>query len=489
MPLVQGHSPASVSANTRAERHAGRPERQAVAIAERVADETRTHADDGPAGTCSIKGLVAFGPGTHKGELYSVERSARVPENFKLLPGTVPAAKLGHDVQQRFARSLGFPNVGTVTRCGAVPGYPGVWEVDVSNVPAEVGAQWNAGFLKSASVELSPEVRHPDDPAKKVGPVLTGISLLGEEQPAVRNFPPELRRRATSAGARAAYADGSEVPPAASPGRWLDAMADVTRAMAQEFAAEFDAARNVLRLRDREFTAATVCFSDFQPEAAMDPELEAKLKAAGLTPEQVAAVLPLLRQPPAPGAVPPPAPDADHDQMADDAPAPTEDMAAACRRYAEDPAATPEQKMMAAMFAEMGELKKRYSEVAAAQEETQKKDDAAKMAAFSDRVEQALKPVYRKVAPVVVEKVHKPTLMGVLTNKTFADEAERVRTFNDYVAALHALPDDPRLSQSAAGAETNARPGLTPLQRSMLESESARRYAPRVRDRLLGAAS
>lgn len=41
MPLKQGSSPATIAANIRAERAAGRPQKQAVAIAESVADKAR----------------------------------------------------------------------------------------------------------------------------------------------------------------------------------------------------------------------------------------------------------------------------------------------------------------------------------------------------------------------------------------------------------------------------------------------------------------
>lgn len=41
MPLIKSAKPVAVSANIRTERNAGKPERQAVAIAESVADRAR----------------------------------------------------------------------------------------------------------------------------------------------------------------------------------------------------------------------------------------------------------------------------------------------------------------------------------------------------------------------------------------------------------------------------------------------------------------
>lgn len=41
MPLKQGHSEATIASNIKTEMKAGRPQEQAVAIAERVADKSR----------------------------------------------------------------------------------------------------------------------------------------------------------------------------------------------------------------------------------------------------------------------------------------------------------------------------------------------------------------------------------------------------------------------------------------------------------------
>jgi hypothetical protein len=56
MPLVQGSSAKAVSENIAIERHAGRPEAQAVAIAERTADKYRHDRLDAILAACD--GLV-----------------------------------------------------------------------------------------------------------------------------------------------------------------------------------------------------------------------------------------------------------------------------------------------------------------------------------------------------------------------------------------------------------------------------------------------
>lgn len=435
--------------------------------------------------TCSIKGLVAFGPGIHKGELYTPARCLQITRNFERLKGkTIPLAKIGHDKQQRFAKSLGFINVGTVTRCEPI-GDTGCFEVDIDDVPTEVGGEVNAGRLCGSSVELKSQEPDPGNPAQKIpGDVLTGISLLGEEQPAVRNWPADLQKRAKP---HATFADGSPVPPSASPARWLNAMADVTRQMAAEYQGEYRADRRAVRINGHEYSELTVCFSDFQPDkpeqpnkpeqsnqpdlinqpdagiAAMTPDQKAALKAAGFTDEQIVkmeASLTTTAAAATPAPVPPPT---NPTMSAEPKPGEKMDFAAMCKKYAEDEKATPEQKMMAAMFSEMEENKKRVGELQASADAAQKKDEEAKMAAFSAEVAAECAKIAKKVEPKVIESVVKPTALGILTSKTFSSETDRRKTFSDYFAGFAAMPDDPRLA-STKPASTNPTPaGKRPL--------------------------
>jgi hypothetical protein len=422
--------------------------------------------------TCSVKDWIVFGAGVPRGEFYSPQRCRQIVANFDRLTTelrhTVPQAGIGHDRQQRFARSLGFPSVGQVTGCRLVPGYEdsGYFALDVDNVPTEVGGEINAGRLPSGSIELRGGVRDPEDPAREVpGDVLTGVAFLGEEQPAYRTLPPELQERSRP---RATFADGTPVPPNPSPARWLAAMADVTRALAQEYRAEYLADRAALRLRGREYSAREACFSDFTPPPGPTPmtpdEIKAKLAAAGKTPEEIDAILAALGVAAAPPAVPPTNP-----TMSDPAQKPPaaamgdlvvkhDDeaaMGAMAKKYADDPAAGPMEKMFAKMYADMQEQKKRVGELQASADMGQKKADEAAMAAFSADLDARAKQLARKVPPVALEalkaqwaKLYAPTA------KAFSSEADRVKAFSDEVAGYLARPDDARLATAPGAAVT-----------------------------------
>lgn len=413
--------------------------------------------------TCSIKGLVAFGPGVFKGEIYTPARCRQITANFQKYRDRTPAlARIGHDKQQRFSKSLGFPNVGRVSRCEPI-GDSGCFDVDIDAVPTEVGGEVNAGRLCGSSVELKSHERDPDDPAREIpGDILTGIALLGEEQQCVRNWPPELRAKAKPV---ATFADGTLVPANPNPARWLNAMADVTAQMAAEVGGEFEPVRQTLKYKGREYSAATACFSDFTPpdttpvlsslpageqdstkeSTPMTPEeIQAKLTAAGKTPDEIAAIMAALTSAPAPAPAPV-------------VPATNPTMSEMCKKYALDEKSSSEQ-VMSAMYADFSkkfadwetkdaEKTKRIGELQTSAEAGQKKDAEAQMAAFSDRVQVECKKIAAKVAPTLLESVVKPTAMNILTAKTFAAETDRVKAFSDFFAGYAALPDDPRLAK------------------------------------------
>ncbi|AMV24580.1 hypothetical protein VT84_09305 [Gemmata sp. SH-PL17] len=387
--------------------------------------------------TCAIRGLVAFGPGYHKNELYSPQRCDQIAANYAATGGRpIPLAKIGHDKQQRYAQSLGFPNVGMVTKCVPVGG--GCFAVDIDNVPTEIGAKVNAGLLRGSSVELKSHQRDPKDPARELpGDVLTGISLLGEEQPAVQNWPEHLRAKAVP---RATFADGSEVPPNHDVARWLNLAAEVSDDIAAEQGGEFSADRRTVRIRGRSYAANTLCFSDFDsnpdPGPTMTPEQEAALQAAGFTPEQIAAMKAAL--PAGGGAAAVPSPPATNPTMSD--------------ANAMPPWAKEMSDCVKKMSSEVDEVKKRQGEFAAFADAQQKQTTEAQMAAFSDQVNRACLALSKKVEPKLMESVVKPTAMNILTAKTFSAETDRVKAFNDYFAGFAAMPDDPRLAITAGPA-------------------------------------
>lgn len=434
--------------------------------------------------TCNVLGLVCFGHGAHKDgkDFYSPAMVDRIADNFKRLPGKVPQAKIGHDKRQlmaeRLKQSLGFPAVGQVTRCDKVPGYPGFIEVDIRNVPTKaVGGEIAAGRLNSTSVELNPSERDPNDPSKIIeGPILTGIAFLGEEQPAVRNWPAELRERAKP---KATFADGSPVPPNPDiPPQWLDAMSDVSRQIAREFSGDYSPERGTITIRGRDYSAAVACFSDLSPapsEPIMTPEKEAALVAAGFSPDEIAAMKAAL-----PGAgpiveatpVPPPS------QMAAE-PDGDEAMMSACKKFAEDPNATPGEKMMAQMYSAMSkkfsDMTKRFGAVEAVTAEKAKKDEADKMAAFSAGIAERCERLINagKMSPFEADSVVKPRAKIIGESKTFSSESDRTKVLSDLFRPYEDGKVDPAFVAKVSDLKhSNGKRELTKLQQDMVRKDS-----------------
>lgn len=446
--------------------------------------------------TCNVLGWVVFWPGYHKDELYTPQRCELIPVNFRLLadrtphaklgdelPGTSPRGKLGHDPQQLLAQRLkessGLISVGDITRCDAVPGYPGHVEIDVRNVPTRlVGGEIAAGRYNSGSVELKGQVRDPRDPSRFLdGPVLTAIAFLGEEPPALNECHPDLQARTKP---RATFDDGSPVPPNPEPPpEMVAAMSDVMRYHAQKFSGEYRPERRSVRIGGREYAAEVVCFSDFNPEppeaGRMTPEeIKAKLQAAGKPPEEIDAIMAALGAPmtAAAGAVPPPAPATNptmSDTGAGGAAKPPEkaNFAATCRKMA-DAAKTPEEKAMYSAFADEMEAKdkqfadmtKRVGELQASADADRKTTEEAQMAAFSAEVArdvdgeyrpdgQCVRPgLSRKLAPVERDRLKKFLVEQYGPQvKAFSSSTDRVKAYQEKLAGYAGLPDDKRLAQ------------------------------------------
>lgn len=261
---------------------------------------------------CQIKNWLVFGPGAHKdgSAFYSPNRCRQIADNFARFSKRLPVPlRLGHDRSQRFAKSLGFGNIGTVTRLTAMS--DGSLVADVEGVPLEIAQEINAGRLNSGSVELLDGVRDPDNAAVKIpGDLLTGLALLGEERPSVWNYNADVADRSRP---RATFADGRPVPPATSAGRWLTAMADVVkgesdgRYSALAFSASYQA-QSVRFSSLKPLTpggsampaaagyappgapaAPPQQFADLTPEA-----VKAALEAAGCTPDVIAKVMQMI---------------------------------------------------------------------------------------------------------------------------------------------------------------------------------------------------
>jgi len=171
--------------------------------------------------TCSVVDHPFFGPGVHKKKLYSDDDIRRMERAFARLsagdsPHLTPKVGLGHDRDQEFAASLGFGNVGRVVAARRDP--DGLLRLTLRDIPAEVGAEINARRLDGGSIEIDDSAPDPDDPAITIpGPILTGLALLGGEQPAVKGCPPPT----------AVFDDGTPVPASRSPAKWLNTAAEV----------------------------------------------------------------------------------------------------------------------------------------------------------------------------------------------------------------------------------------------------------------------
>jgi len=455
MPLEEGSSNDVISRNIATERDAGKKEDQAIAIAMDKAGKSKNHADQ-PSGlppVCEVRDWPVFVHGFWKGDLYPPADLERMERNFKLLsadgstftdeqggPYLTANVKLGHDKQQRAKKSLGFPNLGRVTRLerGGPNGSARIW---LANVPTDVGAKMNAGLINGGSIEIVPSIPNPKDPGQTIdGPVMTAVALLGEEQPAVKGM----------GQPKAVFADGSPVPPDHDVTPWLNAL--------MEAAKEDDEAPDEALIGGQSYSQHRILFS----EMAMDPQLQAKLSALGLTPEQIAGILPLCGgQMAAPAPAPAPAPVE---------PAPKPAPGAVMSEPVDPPISGAENKEMAEFSAKfpqfasfMSEMKKGFSElkgsndslckrmgdVEAQATDAKKKNDEAKYAQMSEQVETACKTIVTKLPPAQIEKVVKPHLMGILASKEFSAETDRVKEFSDYVAGIASLPDDPRLKQAA----------------------------------------
>lgn len=406
--------------------------------------------------TCCVKNWVVFWPGIHKDEYYGPDRCKTIAPNFKVLvnrtpraklgdeipTGSTPRGKLGHDPNQllaeRLKQSSGMISVGDVTRADEVPGYPGHVEIDVRNVPTRlVGGEIAAGRYNSGSIEIKSNVRDPRDPSKVLpGVVLTAIAFLGEEPPALNECHPDLQARTRP---RATFDDGRPVPANPEPpAELVAAMSDVMRTVAQKFSGEFDQAKRRLRIKGREFTADTVCFSDFNPDApTMTPEQEAALQAAGFTPEQIAAMKAALPQAGAAAVPPPPVPDATMAAKPGDAgDKPPPWFSAEMKKFSD----------------ELGEVKKHQGELSAFAEASQKKECDSQMAAFGAHYEPKVAALVRKASPVEIEKIIRPALANFAAAKTFSAETDRYKAADEFLATYERRAEDPKLASLAKGA-------------------------------------
>ena len=412
--------------------------------------------------------------------------------------------KIGHEAAQTIANKLkksqGFLSTGKIKNCTPVPGYPGYVQIDVDNIPTTtIGGEINAGRLPGGSVELLDRIPDPNDPAKTIeGPILTGIAHLGHELPAVRNWPPELRERAKP---KAVFADGTPVPANKSiPSEWMAAMAEAERmseeaeeedrfAMFRSFSESFmpeDQAIAIamdkagkskthsegtmpekvevntpvpaIKMSAKGFAAFASTFADMPPDEGKKFAASCKKYSEGGKLEDIEKEHPgfsakfssYADAPTAestPSVAPAAAPGGGTGAMPQETPMGAEAMMAACKKFAEDPAATPEQKMMAAMYSDMT---KRMGAMEAEKEAEKKQTGEVQMAQFSAMVEERIKKIARKVPPVTINSLIRPTALAIGQKKTFAAGSSMTVELNDLFKPFESMKEDDRLATTEA---------------------------------------
>lgn len=459
-----------------------------------------------PAESCEVRNWKVFGPGFHKQSLYAPADIDRLAANFAILstgpePFLVPSAGLGHDKEQRLAGSLGYPNSGRIV--GVKIDNDRNVSLDIVGVPIAVGQEINAGRLNAGSVELAPEAPDPrpgHEGQSLKGPVLTGIAFLGEEQPAVKGFPPP---KATMPG-------GGTNLPNISPPEWLGSL------MAS---AKFsDRGERVWKVGGREIPLQRILFSEMTPmsmnptkeeiakemsDSGMDTEMFSKFsdedmqKFAAFSKKFAAkfADPPMITPeagaggaPPIPGKEPPPTP----------APPPSAPMdAASGTTGAMDP------NMMAAIKACMGEAMKPVMDRMAAVEKmaSDMKGDPALQAAaaFSENYNAQRKADHLAKVSAVVDKAcldglllprHKAKEIeyGMIQDdtKTFSEHGNKTK-FQLWKETVLSGAQSKYFSEKVVDAPKKGPGNLTPFQLALLDSTAIKRENHNARKRILGA--
>lgn len=123
--------------------------------------------------------------GTHKGFPFTPEILKEIFDNFYKFKGTIkPTVKLGHSEGEIEKRS-GFPAVGYITDLKLTPDGQTL-KADIERVPAQVKDLIDKGAYAQKSAEIW--VNYEDENGEKVGPLLTGLAVLGEELPEIKTL-------------------------------------------------------------------------------------------------------------------------------------------------------------------------------------------------------------------------------------------------------------------------------------------------------------
>lgn len=439
--------------------------------------------------TCEVRDWVVFGPGYHRHALYTPADCDRVPPNFQKLRGYIdPVVKLGHDKKQRLIerlkKSFGFLNLGDFTAVTAKPGSR--FSVSLTNVPTVIGGLINARRIRSGSVELIPFCKDPKDESKEiVGPIITGVSFLGEEHPAVKGFPPP----------RAVFADGTPVPANHDLTPWLEAMAAESETEESDepeevgFSELYRGSGQTYRTKDgHEYPLYVVCFSEMTPmvDAAF-------LKSLGLSEDQIAAIMSKVdggapggaeagkdAPPPPPAPMPPLPPPGGGGEMGGAASAAMPGPAATQVPDKENMAQDDQTMMSAAAFSDM---KKRLCSLEAKQSDATR---AAEMAAYSERVDRVLTDNVKRVPPRDRADYRAEGLRALSTKCFGAVTNNAEAAFAKWKGFIESLPESDKFSEAVDDTKPQKTGRqLSPLQQKIVNSRAMGTQSPNLQKKLL----
>lgn len=133
--------------------------------------------------TYKITGVEIFSAGTWNGIEHTVLDLHAMASSFSALkPGWIPSLKLGHDKDQKVARSSGLPSVGWVERVYVVGDK---MMADFDNIPEQVFRLIEKKAYRKVSCEIYYGVKVGD---ANYSHVLAAVALLGSELPGVMNL-------------------------------------------------------------------------------------------------------------------------------------------------------------------------------------------------------------------------------------------------------------------------------------------------------------
>lgn len=131
----------------------------------------------------NLKGVEIFSVGEWNGEKFTVNQLAEMVKNFEATKqGVRPYLKLGHDKDQKLLQKDGLPAAGWVDKI-YLKGDKLV--ADFVDIPKKIFQLIKAGAYKKVSCEMFFNVKIKE---QKFSHLLTAVSLLGADTPAVMNL-------------------------------------------------------------------------------------------------------------------------------------------------------------------------------------------------------------------------------------------------------------------------------------------------------------